>query len=247
MDKNNEREKKELLEKAFFSYVGYYYTQNILEELEKHREEIDAFEVSEELDKRVYKSIQEIENNRKSKFKKTYDKMLRTKAHKAAAIFIILAVSMAVLTVTVEAFRVRVFNMILEQREKYLEIRLDEEDTGGVNEENLGAYYVPEYIPEGYSIDSVDEYGEIKVIIYSNADNDTIIFNQASNNTKHQFDSENAKKEEININEQKGILLLKQKEATVFWNNEEKSFYLLSDNIEFQELIKMAESIKKNK
>lgn len=246
MDKNNDREQKELLEKAFFSYVGYHHTQNILSELEDYREEIEAIEITETLDKRVYKSIQEIENNKKTNFKRFYDKVLRTKAHKAATIFIILAISMAVLTVSVEAFRVRVYNMILEQREKYLEIRLAEEDTGGTNEDELSGHYVPGYIPEGFGLESAGGSGETATFTYKNESNQRIFFDQAPNGTTYQLDSEDAVIEDIIINGYKGVSLTKGERITLFWNSEETSFVMISD-IEHEELIKVAESITKNK
>lgn len=63
---NPSKEDKKLgLENLFFFYVGYYYTKNILEELDEHRAEIEAIEISKSLDEKVYKAIREITNNRK--------------------------------------------------------------------------------------------------------------------------------------------------------------------------------------
>lgn len=246
MDKNNDIEQKELLEKAFFSYVGYHHTQNILSELEDHIEEIQAIEIPETLDKKVYKSIQEIENSKKSKVKKLYDKMLRTRAHKAAAIFIILSISMAVLTVSVEAFRVRVFNIVLEQKEKYLEIRMDE-DYGRTDEVKLRGHYVPGYIPEGFELESTAGSGDTATLFYINENNQQILFDQSPNKgTTYQLDSEDAIREDITINGYKGISLTKGERVTLFWSGEETSFVIIAD-IEYEELIKMAESITKNK
>jgi hypothetical protein len=43
-----------------------------------------------------------------------------------------------------------------------------------------------------------------------------------------------------------GVALIKEDFTILFWNNEELSFYILSD-IELEEMIKMAGSIEKNK
>ena len=70
------------------------------------------------------------------------------------------------------------------------------------------------------------------------------MFNQSPNGTNFQFDSEDAEVKEIDIMGNKGVLLNKEGRTTLFWNNEEYSFYLLS-TIDEKELISMAESLIK--
>lgn len=246
MDLDNKKEEREIMEKAFLSFIGYQHAQNVLRELEDYKDEIQDIETPESLNKRVLEFIQESENiKRRTKLKKTYNNLIRTKAHKVAAIIIILAISLTILTVSVEAFRVKVFNIILEQREKYLEIRLDEENPKeGLTENKLEEYYTPDYIPDGFGLESVGGSGETSTLIYKNRSNQTIIFDQAPNETVYQLDSEDVIKQDITINGFKGIYLTKGDRITLYWNNGETSFVLISD-IEFEDLKKMAESIKK--
>lgn len=248
MNPNYKKEEQEILEKAFFSFIGYQHAQNILNDLDYYKDEIQDIETPESLDKTVFEFIQESENvKRKTKLKKVYNKLIQTKAQKVAAIIIILAISMTMLTVSVEAFRVRVFNMILEQREKYLEIRLDEEEPmEGVKGNKQEEHYIPSYIPDGFELESEGGSGETATLIYKNKNNQTILFDQAPHGTVYQIDSEDAIREDIKINGFKGISLTKGDRITLYWNNGETSFIIISD-IEFQELIRMAESITKNK
>lgn len=243
-----EDEQQELLEKAFFSYVGYHHVQNINQELDEHSDEIKTIEVPHSLDERVYKKIKEIEGA-KNKIKSIYHNMFKTKTRKVASIFLILAISMATLTMSVEAFRVRLFNMIIEEKERYMSVRVEEESPGhGIDEEKIEVegYYVPDYIPEGFELDSVEGSSRSGIMTYINQKGQILIFDQHSNsNTKYQLDSEDALVEDITINGAKGILIEKGNSATIFWNNDEFGFTLLAEDVQVDELLRMAESVNK--
>lgn len=64
---NPSKEDKKLeLENLFFFYVGYYYTKSILEELDEHRAEIGAIEISKSLNEgyvNLFGKLPIIENN----------------------------------------------------------------------------------------------------------------------------------------------------------------------------------------
>lgn len=64
---------------------------------------------------------------------KKYGNLFKNTTRRVAIIFLVVAISMTVLTVSVDAFRVRVFNLIIEANEKYLGIRVEEEGQGRDN------------------------------------------------------------------------------------------------------------------
>ncbi len=236
--RNDEKEYQEFLDKVLFNSVGYFNVQNINQELNLNMEEIENIQVPKSLDKWFLKFNKKLcKEQKKSKYKNLISKV--------AIVFLILFVSITTLTVTVEAFRVKVFNMIIENTQRYLGIEVQENESK-VNEnmESLKADYILEYIPEGFKINSIKKLDKTKVLTYTNEVNEEIIFNQSPNGTKFQMDSENAIRKNVYINEEKGIALIKDDLNILFWHDEEYSFYLLS-TVKLEELISMAESLDK--
>ena len=82
------------------------------------------------------------------------------------------------------------------------------------------------------------------MVSYVNNRDEEILFNQSPSGTNFQLDSENAEVKEININGNEAVILNKEGRTTLFWNNEEYSFYLIS-TIGEEELIKMSKSLVK--
>lgn len=241
---NGNNEQQELLDRALFSYIGYHHVQNLAQDLDSNREEINKINLPKSLDKWFYKFNNSIvSSKRNSKYSSTIKKGIS----KAAIIFLIIAISVAVLTVSVDAFRVRVFNLIIENTEKYLGIKIEEEGQGKDNLfEDIKGYYIPGYIPEGFEMDTIENPGDIVIITYKNQNNNYLKFNQSSNESSFQLDSEDAVIEEVNINGIEGITIAKEDFIILYWNDKESSFYILS-NIELEELIKMAKSLELKK
>jgi len=241
---NDNNEQQEILDKAFFSYVGYHHVQNLNQDLDSNREEINKMNTPKSLDEWFYKFNSDINNTKR---KNRNWSIFKNITNKAAIIFLVVAISMTVLTVSVDAFRARVFNLIIESTERYLGIKVEEDKSIEDNSYNeIKGYYVPGYIPEGFELDSIEEFGKTVIITFTNENSQKILFDQSPNGTSYQLDSEDAVKEDVEINGEEGIALIKGDFIALFWNNEESSFYVLSD-IELEEMIKMAESLEKNK
>ena len=100
-------------------------------------------------------------------------------------------------------------------------------------------------MPEGYLFESEEDGGVIKILNYSDGENQ-IIITQTNNSAGIQIDTEDAKTEKININGNEGFLTIKEDRSIMFWHNEEKSF-TITGNIKKEEIIKIAESVEKNK
>lgn len=239
---NSNNEQQELLEKALFSYVGYYHAQNLNLELERSRNEIETTKIPKSLDKWFYEYNDTL--NRKNR-KNRYRNIFRIVTNKVAIIFLVLVISLTILTISVDAFRVEVFNLIIESTEKYLGIKIEEKDST-IGDNSLKGYYSPNYITEGFELNSVEEYGQSTIITYINKNGQRILLDQAPNGTSFQIDSENSIKKDIDIKGIKAIALIKEDSTVLFWNNDESSFYVSSD-IELEELIKIAERLIKNK
>ena len=239
---NDKNEHQELLDKVLFSYIGFQHVQNLAQELNVNKMEIDNIKVPESLESWFTKFNNDFSNSeRKSKYKSKFKNIVT----KAAMIFLVLALSMTVLTVSVDAFRIRALNLIMENKGKYLDISIDEENPveNGMNLDSKG--YSPNYLPKELEISNIEIFGETTIITYTNDNNDSIMFNQAPIGANYQIDSENAELKDIDINGIEGIAIMKEGFTTLFWNNQEYGFILYS-NIEIEELLKVAESLVLN-
>lgn len=238
MDLND---KEELLHKTLYSYIGYNNVEKINDDISDNTEDIKLIEVPESLDKWFVEFNNDLKRKQtKNKYKKNFKNILS----KVAIIFLILFISIATLTVTVDAFRVRLFNTIIKNTEKYLDIEVNEESQTNNIEQNIDGFYELEYIPNGFELNYVEDLGDTKIVNYINNKNEEILFNQSPNGTNFQLDSEDAEIKEVDIMGSEGIIIKKEDRTTLFWNNEEYSFYLLS-TINEKELISMAKSLIK--
>ena len=234
-------DKEELLHKTLYSYIGYNNVEKINDDIKDNTEDIKLIEVPKSLDKWFVEFNNDLESKEtKNKYKKNFKSIIS----KVAIVFLILFISIATLTVTVDAFRVRLFNTIIKNTEKYLDIEVNEESQTNNIEQNIDGFYELEYIPNGFELDYVEDLGDTKIVNYINNKNEEILFNQSPNGTNFQLDSEGAEINKVDIMGNEGVILKKEGKNTLFWNNEEYSFYLLS-TIDENELISMAKSLIK--
>ena len=233
-------DEQRLLEETLYSYIGYNNVEKINNEIEENNN-IKSTKVPKSLDNWFEDYNRKLEER---KNRKKYKERFKSIFSKVAIVFLVLFISMSILTVTVDAFRVKLLNIIMNNTEKYLEI--DVSDSNGVEniQRNLEGFYELEYIPSGFKIDYVEDLGDTKVVSYVNNRDEEILFNQSPSGTNFQLDSENAEVKEININGNEAVILNKEGRTTLFWNNEEYSFYLIS-TIGEEELIKMSKSLVK--
>ncbi len=152
----------------------------------------------------------------------------------------------------VKAARVTIFNAILDWKDRYVTIKYDEREKQlNKSEVDMSELYKPKYIPEGFYQYDVAKSGSTITIKYINNEKIKIYFDQKllSSSGIAAIDSENKNYTEISIGETKAYLFEAKSEddnTFIIWKNETTSFNLFS-NINKDELIKMAESINKEK
>lgn len=244
MNKQNNKNpsSSEQLMEAFYSYIGECHLENIANELNSKKEEIDQLQVPNTLNE-WFKDY--IEGNKKEEKKRKRRKQLRKISSRVALIFFALLVSLTILTVSVEAIRVKVLNFFTEKTEKYTSFKVDEEasksDSVAITWDN---FYYPMYLPEGFRLESAEEFNTTKIIQFTNVNGESIQFVQAPNGTDIQLDTENSNTSEVMINNATGILIQKENKNILFWSNNEMSFYIIS-SIDANEIIDVSKSIEK--
>ena len=164
---------------------------------------------------------------------------------KRVAAILIIALSVSFLaTMSVEAYRVKFFEVITKVWEEFTSVRFETQD-GRVD--RILEPVNPGYIPEGFTIleQETDDYWNR--IIYSNENDEEISYDQMIiSNSETLFDTEGVKvktmkikKQEINFFTNKGV-------SQIYWNDD-SNVYMLISTIDQEELIKVAKSVLENK
>jgi hypothetical protein len=183
------------------------------------------------------------EQLKKQDKKRKFRSWVQLLSKRVAIFFAIALVGIFLTTMSVEAFRIKLFNIVTEVTEKYTKVRIIETENGLESQLDWDAYYAPEYIPEGHNYSNSENFGEIKIIFYSNVAGKEIQFSQTPVNPEYQIDTEDAIVTEIIVNAEKGFLAQKEGLLTLIWTNGERTFHIIGE-IEKDEIIKMAESLK---
>ena len=172
--------------------------------------------------------------------KKSYFYLINTVGKRAAVIILAIMISLTATTFGVKAIRESVIKFITETFEKFTAVSVENEEADA-QDDIVKA--VPQYIPEGYTLESEVDSGIFYRIIYSSQDKNTIDYVQQINfGTFYNVDTEDNEYEKININYFEGIKYVKNRINTVVFADE-TYLYTIQGQISFEELIKMAESI----
>lgn len=161
--------------------------------------------------------------------------------HFTAAILILCTAALLV-SLTSEAVRNKFLNTIMNISDKYTEIQLSETH----KDIDLTDYYLPKYIPAGFTLNNTIQNDTEKILIYNSLDSQ-ITLKQYNSNVVVNLDTENAKVSEVSINKQYGMLILKGGFRTLTWTDKlrDKIFIIITDdNTSGKELKKIAESIE---
>lgn len=183
---------------------------------------------------------------RRDKRQAYQQRFLKTAARAVAAVLVVIS-TFSLAMVSVEAFRVRVMNLLIDVQEKYTSFQLSEDgggDTGGIEAPEVPTSgYLPSYIPDGYELVDSQMLDSFTHIVYQNAAEETLVFGAFSSGTSLAVDSENASRNEpIEINGNAGTLIVKEPMAAVIWQMDGKLF-LVQGNVTAEEAVKIAESV----
>ena len=226
--------------------IGYEHVNNINDETDKLLEEYCDIEVPESLN--VWFDEYQIIQNKKMKAANFRRRSLLF-GKRAAILLIAMTILAATVTMSVDAYRIKFFNMIIDKTKEYSAVNLNEEMTiEYLNElpENWSTFYYPTVLPEDYLFESALESNGTKYIVFTNSKMDEIYFVQGLITADFQLDSEYVDVFNISVKDQEGLLIIKEDSNIISWHDNDQSFYI-QGNIEKSVLLDMAESILKNK
>ena len=168
-------------------------------------------------------------------------KVLIMQIKKIAAIFIITISIVFSGIMSVEAYRIKFFNMIKEVWSELTSIVFWSNNSTNVYDfEPIS----PIYIPNRYEISEEWSSEYENVIIYSDKNTNEIVYNQrAVTQSEYIFDSEGTEIKVINMNNIQVNVLTKNNITQVYWTDE-KSVFFISGKDE-NDIMRMVESIIK--
>jgi hypothetical protein len=164
---------------------------------------------------------------------------------RVAVIILVVSAALTVSLFSVDAFRVKIINLIMEIRTEYTEFQLVDEkaEMKGDRIVDWTNAYVPTYIPEGYLVESSENGDNIKAILFINGDGKIIDYAQYSEAASFNYDTEGATVKDVTVNGNDGKIIVKGYNYSVVWKYEGGIFVVMTQ-ISAEETLKIAENIK---
>ncbi|NTV91485.1 MAG: DUF4367 domain-containing protein [Clostridiales bacterium] len=162
-----------------------------------------------------------------------------------AALFVLFSISI----MSVSAFRIKIFNLIIDVNEKYTSFQLqgtEEPSTESQLPADWKSAYGPTYVPEGYRASYVNNTVPIKIILFSNTKDSSleIVYSEYGVDSNLSIDTENADySKDITINDNDGMIVEKAGMVTAIWKMEDRMF-TVQGRISREEILKIAESVR---
>ncbi len=197
--------------------------------------------LSHNFSKRFQKKMKKlIRQERKSPFIKTFVNYSR----KVAIIFLIFISIAFATTMSVEAYRVRFFEVVIEVWEEFTSIIF--KDKQNIDDGKLIPVN-PTYIPDNFKIIEHEINSYEQFIYWQNDNGIEIMFEQAKITANSIItDTEGIDIEELLIGEQKIIYFTNKNVNQIYWNDSNYIYTIISE-YDKNELLKMVESIINNK
>lgn len=243
---NEERARLKKMNETWLYDVGYEHMNNICDETDRLLEDYKDLEVPDSLNQWFIRFNKEHERKKKNQ-------RIRSKALNASkmivAILIVFSIVSSIVTMSVEAFRVKFFNLVIETSQKFSLVSQEELGETVVLYEvpnDWVSYYYPNYLPEGYELKGTRTLNDTRIMVFASETMVDIVFSQGPLSGMTQIDSENGKVIEVEINGNKGILAVKDEIKILNWSNSEAGFSI-QGNVEESVLLAIAESVLKNK
>lgn len=242
MYEEKEKNSKSQFFNAYYKVIGEAYIENILNEASNKEEKYEEIEFPKTLDT-WFESF-----HKTWKKKRDWNRRIKKimKVSVRVAVFLAALISiMAVMTMSVEAFRIRFLNLFISRNDSYTEIKVDLIGDTMIPDLDAKAFYYFSYLPDGYEFLEANELNSTIFMIYSK-DEEPLYFTQSFLPTDYQLNTENALVENVMIGEYEGMFISNQNSNLLFWTQETVAF-LLDGQISKEEMLKMVKNMKKNK
>ncbi len=178
-------------------------------------------------------------------FRKERKKWVHRKAAeylKRVAIFLLIVMIVSGVAVfSVEAWRIKTLNFILEMSQTHSEIHFEEGNAKGDSYTSDGITLA--YIPKGYKLEKKDIKNDMGSLVFKGKEH-YFVFSVSDITNSIGIDTENASFKKTTINGQEALFSSNNNVNILVWHDEIFS-YTLSGTVEENEILKIAKNIKK--
>ncbi len=165
-----------------------------------------------------------------------------SKYSKRAAVFLLTVVVVSgIFVFSVEAWRVKVLNLVIDMSQTHSEINFSEEGTKG--DSYASDEITLDYIPEGFKLDKKDVKGDMISLVFKGEES-YFIFSMRKITGSVGIDTEDASVKKLKINGYEALFSSNEKVKILVWHNEDYTFSL-SGTVEENEMAEIARNIKK--
>lgn len=237
--------KKEM--ELFLYKFGKYHSEHVIAEVDALLKKHPDIEVPEGLD-RWFDDYMRTLNKPIPIFR---DKLLfmSKKSRRIAILCLCLILSFSLISLFSEANGYNLFKLFVQDEARYSQITFEDahmvtdvEDYLSSLPEDWADFYYPTQLPTGYFFYDTMGANETKFIIFSNENDEHLVFSQDTLTVSAQIDTENALVEEIQINGLNGIASQKPDVTILVWHDNTNSFFM-TGNLNLETMLKVAESV----
>lgn len=181
-----------------------------------------------------------IDRNTKLENKAEKRKKLLRNLRTAAAVFCIMMLSMAALTVTSDAFRGKIFDFLCVEQDGHCDFIKKNSETADV----LIVKY-PEYLPEGYVKTDEEKNDGVNVQIYQGKKEDEYLFitQMVDEGVTLSVDNEYATREKCYVGICEAYYICDNESRMLVWD-EDGILYEIASSLDKAEMIEVAENMK---
>lgn len=179
---------------------------------------------------------------RRERIARNWRKHARRIVQVAACIVLILGIATPIAIATVDSVRAKVLQFLIDVQSDHTELSLVEDEAAAFDvPEGWQGSYFPSRIPEGYCFHGMSRAGDY--VEYANSDGDTISFDECTQDSFMDINSENA---ELSYEPVNGALAFVADGETkiVTWANDERYFVVMS-SLSKQQALEFAKNVRK--
>lgn len=220
---------------------GHYYGEKICDDADKLKEEYKDIPEPTRLKEWFAEYSKELEKEANRRLRKM---KLKKYASRAAVVFLAILLSSTVVTMSVEAFRVRFLNWFIESEKDHNRVEFESSNQVLELPGEWRNYYYPTYIPEGYFLIDANGNDLLKTILLTNDGGKLLLISQAKGNMGLNIDSEDTDTATITINDVEALLTEKSNQITITWAYQGVIFTVEGEE-DINIMIQISEKLKK--
>lgn len=231
---------EEDLRKAFYEF------EDIESEMAEWEEKNGAIEFSENLDEKMIKMIREFESiEDKTNKKQKKSKYIRI----AAMLMLCVGVGMMAMTMSVDAFRIKIFDFLIEDHSEYIDVNIVEKgdlppEIKKMFPKDWDSVFYPMEMPEGYElVEAYDGIGKGVYFLNKEKNISIDIFYSLIGESNLMVDSENAKVGETEVNGNSAVYTEKDGNIILIWAESGYEFCQIAYEMKIKKAVEIAESI----